>query len=151
MSSFYDGNQNSFSNAEGSSIDWIGIKSKLEEFDALNDEIHRKKKKLKKLKKKGGKGKKKAKREMKELKIMISNLENQMWQYRASINFLGQLAMYLYSNMNQRTPSCEQPQSFLFNEKVRKALPQILGVACGTLASKVITGKGQLKLPFGKE
>ena len=144
MSSFYDGNQNSFSNAEGSSIDWIGIKSKLEEFDALNDEIHRKKKKLKKLKKKGGKGKKKAKREMKEL-------ENQMWQYRASINFLGQLAMYLYSNMNQRTPSCEQPQSFLFNEKVRKALPQILGVACGTLASKVITGKGQLKLPFGKE
>ena len=151
MSSFYDGNQNSFSNAEGSSIDWIGIKSKLEEFDALNDEIHRKKKKLKKLKKKGGKGKKKAKREMKELKIMISNLEDQMLQYRASINFLGQLAVYLYSNMNQRTPSCEQPQSFLFNEKVRKALPQILGVACGTLASKVITGKGQLKLPFGKE
>ena len=50
MSSFYDGNQNSFSNAEGSSIDWIGIKSKLEEFDALNDEIHRKKKKLKKMK-----------------------------------------------------------------------------------------------------
>lgn len=151
MSSFYDGNQNSFSNAEGSSIDWIGIKSKLEEFDALNDEIHRKKKKLKKLKKKGGKGKKKAKREMKELKIMISNLEDQMLQYRASINFLGQLAVYLYSNMNQRTPSYEQPQSLLFNEKVRRVLPQVLGVACGTFASKVITGKGQLKLPFGKE
>ena len=151
MSNFYDANQNSFPNSEESSIDWIGIKSKLEELDTLNDEIHRKKKKLKKLKKKGGKGKKKAKREMKELKVMISNLEDQMLQYRASINFLGQLAVYLYSNMNQRTPSYEQPQSFLFNEKVRRALPQVLGVACGTLASKVITGKGQLKLPFGKE
>ena len=61
MSSFYDGNQNSFSNAEGSSIDWIGIKSKLEEFDALNDEIHRKKKKLKKIKEEGRKGKEESK------------------------------------------------------------------------------------------
>lgn len=150
MNHYYDYPQNSFANSEEGSVELIGIKSKLEEFDALNDEIHRKKKKLKKLKKKGGKGKKKAKREMKELKIMISNLENQILQYRASINFLGQLAVYLYSSMNQRTPLYEQPQSFLFNEKVRRVLPQVLGVACGTLASNVITGKGKLKLPFGK-
>ena len=143
MNHYYDYPQNSFANSEEGSVELIGIKSKLEEFDALNDEIHRKKKKL-------GKGKKKAKREIKELKIMISNLENQILQYRASINFLGQLAVYLYSSMNQRTPLYEQPQSFLFNEKVRRVLPQVLGVACGTLASNVITGKGKLKLPFGK-
>ena len=150
MNHYYDYPQNSFANSEEGSVELIGIKSKLEEFDALNDEIHRKKKKLKKLKKKEGKGKKKAKREIKELKSMTSNLENQILQYRASINFLGQLAVYLYSSMNQRTPLYEQPQSFLFNEKVRRVLPQVLGVACGTLASNVITGKGKLKLPFGK-
>ena len=150
MNHYYDYPQNSFANSEEGSVELIGIKSKLGEFDALNAAIHRKKKKLKKLKKKGGKGKKKAKREIKELKIMVSNLENQILQDRASINFLGQLAVYLYSSMNQRTPSYEQPQSFLFNEKVRRVLPQVLGVACGTLASNVITGKGKLKLPFGK-
>lgn len=47
MNHYYDYPQNSFANSEEGSVELIGIKSKLEEFDALNDEIHRKKKKLK--------------------------------------------------------------------------------------------------------
>lgn len=159
MNKYDENTQILFPNSDFSSIKWIGPESQVEKMEELKKKIHHKKNKLKKMKKKKGKkGKKsKMKKEIKEVKYQISDLENRLLQLsycqdRFYSELMKQSAAYLYLCLNQNPASMSHGYSStpMWNEKLQKMLPQILGFACGTLASNILTGKGQLKLPFGK-